>query len=1036
MKESVLKSLMRLFAIVSQVHSIEGVVEARKVVASYLVLVVRPKKVKQYLIMYDFYHNNLRERENKTGDKQLSLLSVKAMIICENANKYLTQKQKILVFTHVLEVLVATEHKELDDVDFVKSIATALKLDDSIFSLCFAFVFNDFNAITEKEHILMVGSKTPYKGFKYLPNEFLKGQLIFLYIKRFDVCLFKMLYHDDQFYFNDNKVELSTTYIFEKGSMLKSPFIGTLYYNDIIKRFLYQQGLPYITFEAKGVDYIFNDGQYGIYPFNFKEDSGQLIGVMGGSGVGKSTLINLLNGNLAPSHGYVLLNGYNVHTEKEKLHGYIGYVPQDDYLIEELTVFENLNYSAQLCFKDDSTKVTLRKVNKVLSSLELNTVKGLKVGSPLNNLISGGQRKRLNIALELIREPYVLFVDEPTSGLSSTDSFKVMDLLKHQSLRGKLVIVNIHQPSSDIFKQFDKLLLLDTGGRVVFHGKPQDALIYLKKYNQLVNAEEGECPSCGNLNPEQILDILESKKVNEYGEYSKERLLSPEIWYKNYAKTLTKVGELVPSTKVLPKISFSLPGNFKQFKIFNIRNILTKFSDKQFFYINLLEAPVLAFILSWFTRYSSGADDSDRGYVFFDNINIPVYIFMSVIVAIFFGLMVSAEDIIRDRKILKREAFLQLNRNNYYNAKIFLLAIILAFQTLSFVLVGNSILHIKGMLFYFWPILWLVAMVAGMAGMNISATLKSVVSIYILIPILLVPQILLGGAMIKFDKLNNHLSKEEYVPLIGDVMPSRWGYEALMVTQFTKNKYQKLLLKEELEESIASYNLNYYIPELRDLISDVKMRTISRRQDNAYLNRLHILSSEIEDLKGVMPGCFDEIEIDDIKNYNISTNAELEKAINCTRLFYIHNLKGAIQKKDNQISKLENEVGGRKELLKLRNQYSNNKVNEIVLDLMEKEKVRLGRNGIIRRTEPIYHYPENNFGRAHFFSPVKKLGNYYIETFWFNALVLCVMIFVFYLLLIFELFPKLAKQLDPILLKGHWIRIVNEIKNLRDPMLK
>ncbi len=1036
MKESVLKSLMRLFAIVSQVHSVEGLVEARKVVASYLILVVRPAKVKQYLIMYDFYHNNLRERENKTGDKQLSLFSVKAMIICEDANKYLTQKQKILVFTHVLEILAATDHKGFGDVDFVKSIATALKMDDLVFTLCFAFVFNDLESIIEKENILIAGSRSPQKGFKFLHSEFLKGQLVFLYLKKFDVCLFKALDCDDQFRFNDCKVEVGTTYIFEKGAMLKSPFLGTLYYNDIIKRFLYKKGVPNVTFEAIGADYIFRDGEYGIHPFNIKEDSGQLIGVMGGSGVGKSTLLNLLNGNLSPSHGRVLINGYDVHTEKDKLHGYIGYVPQDDYLIEELTVFQNLYYSAQLCFKDDSLKVILRKVNKILSSLDLGAVKDLKVGSPLNNFISGGQRKRLNIALELIREPYVLFVDEPTSGLSSTDSLKVMDLLKFQSLRGKLVMVNIHQPSSDIFKQFDKLIVLDTGGRIVFHGKPQDSLVFLKKYNQLVNAEEGECPSCGNLNPEQILDILESKRVNDYGEYSKERLLSPETWYQNYTKTLTRAEDVVPTAKVLPEIEFSLPGNFRQFKIFNIRNVLSRYSDKQFLYINLLEAPVLAFILSWFSKYSSGVDGSANEYVFYDNINIPVYIFMSVIVAVFFGLMISAGDIIRDKKILKREAFLRLNRNNYYNAKVFLMAILLAFQTFAFVFVGNSFLQIKGMLLYFWPILWLVAMVAGLVGMNISATLKSVVSIYILIPLLLVPQILLGGAMIRFDKLNNQLGSVEYVPLSGDIMPSRWGYEALMVTQFTKNKYQKLLFNEELEESNTSYHLNYYIPELKSLISDVKMQAISPSHSNAYLNKVHVLQSEIEDIKEGMPQCFEKINSEDLENYNISVNAELERAMNCIKTYYIHNLREAKQAKDEKILMLEKQMGGTNELLQLRDRYSNNKLNEIVLDQMGSDKVRLTKNGIVRWSEPVYHFPENKWGRAHFFAPVKKLGNYYIETFWFNALVLVIMILVFYLMLIFELFPKLAKQLEPVRIRGLWQNFIKDIRLLKDPILR
>ena len=129
---------------------------------------------------------------------------------------------------------------------------------------------------------------------------------------------------------------------------------------------------------------------------------------------------------------------------------------------------------------------------QTLKSIGLYETKDLKVGSPLKRLFSGGQRKRLNIALELIREPSIMFVDEPTSGLSSRDSENIMDLLKELSLKGKLIFVVIHQPSSDIFKMFDKLIILDRGGYPIYNGNPVDAVIYFKRLVQHVNSEESE----------------------------------------------------------------------------------------------------------------------------------------------------------------------------------------------------------------------------------------------------------------------------------------------------------------------------------------------------------------------------------------------------------------------------------------------------------------------------------------------------------------------------------------------------------------
>ena len=163
-------------------------------------------------------------------------------------------------------------------------------------------------------------------------------------------------------------------------------------------------------------------------------------------------MLNVLNGHLNPSQGEVLINNVNLHKQTAEVEGIIGYIPQDDFLIEDLTVYENLYYAARLCFGDVSLEEIEKLVAKTLSSLGLTEIRDLKVGTPLEKIISGGQRKRVNVGLELLREPQVLFVDEPTSGLSSRDSENIMDLLKELSLKGKLVFVVIHQPSSDIFK--------------------------------------------------------------------------------------------------------------------------------------------------------------------------------------------------------------------------------------------------------------------------------------------------------------------------------------------------------------------------------------------------------------------------------------------------------------------------------------------------------------------------------------------------------------------------------------------------------
>ena len=732
---------------------------------------------------------------------------------------------------------------------------------------------------------------------------------------------------------------------------------------------------------------------------------------MGGSGVGKSTLLNLLNGNLIPKHGRILINGYDLKTEKKQLEGLIGFIPQDDLLIEELTVFQNLYYNARLCFAQLDEQQIQNRVHKLLFELDLYEARNLKVGNPLNKFISGGQRKRLNVALELIREPSILFVDEPTSGLSSSDSEIMIDLLKNQSLKGKLVITNIHQPSSDIYKTFDKLILMDKGGQMAYFGDPLGALIYLKTYNQLVNANEVECSNCGNINPEQALQILEAKKVNEYGDYQNERLIPANEWYINFKNNLEpEYNQAVEVKTNLPANDFKTPSRFNQFRIFGIRNLLSKIADKQYMLINLIEAPGLAFILAWFTKYKIGILGDPSAYVYSENENLPVYLFMVPIVALFIGMMVAAEDIFRDKKIIQRESFLNLSRFSYFNSKVVFMGGLSAIQAFSFVLVGNSLLHIKGMFFYYWLMFFLTAFIANLISLNISATLKSIVSIYIVIPLLLVPQILLGGAMIQFDKLNADITNQKYVPLIGDVMPSRWVYEALAVHQFKENKYQRRLFDIEQQESRASYMMNYHLPELESIISKTEYNIKNNINRLETIRNLNLLSGELIKLEDVLN--YEGIDFKELKpeGYNLSISKAILEYLTSIKIYYSKTLEKLIGEKDRTIQLLSEELGGRENLLALKQNYHNNQLEQLLLRKRETQKLAIVEEEIIPKYEPVFQYPEHRFGRAHFFAPAKRIGDFYIDTYWFNLCILVGFGSLFYLTLITNFFPFLASQ--------------------------
>ncbi len=339
---------------------------------------------------------------------------------------------------------------------------------------------------------------------------------------------------------NGQLLEPLKSYPLNTGSSLRNQQIKPVYYSDIVSLFVGDKVKSRIVFEANHITYQFKNGAVGLHDVGFTEQSGRLVGIMGASGAGKSTLLNVLNGVTKPTEGKVLINGIDIHSDDPSIEGIIGFVSQDDLLIEELTVYQNLYYNAKLCFDNYTEDQLVETVHRVLKNLGLFEIRDIQVGSPLNKKISGGQRKRLNIALELIREPAVLFLDEPTSGLSSRDSENILDLLKELTFKGKLVFVVIHQPSSDIFKMFDRLLILDTGGYLIYNGNPVDSIVYFKSRVQAADWNESECPTCGNVNPEQVFNIVETSVLDEFGQLTHTRRISPKEWSEHFQKNIQR----------------------------------------------------------------------------------------------------------------------------------------------------------------------------------------------------------------------------------------------------------------------------------------------------------------------------------------------------------------------------------------------------------------------------------------------------------------------------------------------------------------
>ena len=1021
MSERILRALMQMFSIIAKVDGISNT--GRSIVESFLKQQLNKEQVEKYLIIFDEFieaqHANTKKKDGSA--KRTSLNSVKVLKICTQINQELEQPQKVIVLIRLLEFIHSSDEISEQENEFVITVADTFNISITEYNQLRAFIEDTAEKIPNAANILVINNKdNGYENAcKHIYCDALTSDVRVIQIVSLGMYALR-IYGNMELQLNGQSISKERVHILTPGSSLRNSKVKPIYYSDIIGRFLADSSKARISFEAKNIEYKFKGGKLGLRNINIREEGGKLIGIMGGSGAGKSTLLNVLNGVEIPSGGQVLINGKNIHVDKKFVEGVIGHVTQDDLLIEELTVYQNLFYNAKLCFGNLNDDEIAKKCHSLLADLGLSETKELKVGSPLEKTISGGQRKRLNIGLELIREPSVLYVDEPTSGLSSRDSENIMDLLKELSLKGKLIFVVIHQPSSDIFKMFDKLQILDVGGYPIYYGNPVDAVSYFKTLVQHVNAEESECWNCGNVNPELIFNIIESKVLDEYGNLTHNRKTSPSEWNKSYVEKIESNIAEIKQQDEIPEAIFKIPNAFKQFKVFITRDVLSKLTNTQYLLINFIEAPLLAFILAYLVKYFNTDASNKEGYVFFKSENLTAYMFMSVVVALFLGLTVSAEEIIRDRKIRKRESFLNLSKGSYLWSKIIIMFTLSALQTFLFVLVGNNLLGVKDMFTDYWLILFSAACFANMLGLNISSAFNSAVTIYILIPFLIIPQLLLAGVVVKFDKLNPTLAKQGGVPLVGEMMASRWAFEALAVNQFKDNKYERNFYKFQKAFSTANYKKNFWKDKILGKISKINRELKENLNSTETEKDFLLLKNELLKEQGFLKNKYNFSGINklNVKDYTTEIEKELKDFLEKINEHYI-NFENKARKQEGELTlKLIAQLG-QDNFIALKDNYTNESLDQLMTNSGDFGERCLELDGrLIQRIDPIYLDPtDSNIGAAHFYAPNKHFMGKLIPTFWFNLAVLWLMSISLMVMLYFEIFKKVLDFFGNINLK-------------------
>ena len=628
------------------------------------------------------------------------------------------------------------------------------------------------------------------------------------------------------------------------------------------------------SLEVVDLNHRFGNSEVALDGISFAVTRGELVCVMGASGSGKSTFLKVLGGQIQPTRGQILLNDLSLYGHLDELKRYVSYIPQEDAFDENLTIEENLQFAAAIRSPHLSQRDRTRRLDSKLVELGLSERKNSVVGSPVKKTLSGGERKRLNIGLDMIGSADVYLFDEPTSGLSSKDSEHVIEIIRGMA-HNKIIIVTIHQPSSKLFQMFHKAILFDKGGRLVFFGTPTDMLRYFAEaeHQHQFGADLGACPSCGTTRPEFIFDVLETPlrdisgdiiyEENNKGQLVAARRYSPEFWRDKYeafrliqdVKQVSLKRDPVPALPKAPeekkrRAHIRWHDEWTQLRTLLRRAFMSKLRNGGNLVITIGVAPVLAVLIATLLRYS----DSGK-YDFASAYHIPTYLFLGLIVAMFLGLTNSADDIIGDRAVLQRERNLNVRLSYYVLAKVLSLGVFALVQCVLFTLIGNWILGIRGMFWIYLGVMLMTAMGGVALGLLISALVAAPKTAANIVPLVLIPQIIMGGALIKYEDMNRNLGfvytfsrwlsehpDEEKnkkmdsklkVPFVCQFIAMRWSYEELIVAQAKLNpltrrqervnaEIRRLAPEAKTPEAIARLN---ELKEVLAILSGLEAKT-------------------------------------------------------------------------------------------------------------------------------------------------------------------------------------------------------------------
>ena len=773
MNRETLSSILKLFAISANKCNSEDSNDIVLKFKTFLSKTIEDRYISEYTAEFE----KALEEYASFSNKRLSLNSVRLIKICNETSRNLSQDDRIQVLFYLEKLLFpANDQSE----EFMRLVADIYEINEKTLDL----IENLHYGNSTGSHPIVCNEKSV--------GEFVILSENLVAIKSFG-----------EISVNNQQIGNEETELIGINSVVSTADHRKYYLKDLIS-------LAETSNNDDKFSLIFNDicikrkGKTFLHPLSCEMHSGELVGVMGRSGSGKTTLLKAIAGAEKSYSEQIFKRSGNEDSQFSR-----SYLPQANALIPLFTVKEHLEQRLDFLQECDNRD---DRIKQALESVELEEFANNIVAKSDGTVwqISGGQQKRLGIAMEMLANPDVFILDEPTSGLSSTDSHKIVALLRKIASEGKVVIASIHQPDYETFMMFDKILIIDDDGYPVFYGTPAESAEYFRRLSGKIDKES---LIETHFNPGVILNMI-TETVHNTENSTPQRITSPEEWYAKFAETNKSIPS--PSIKEAKHRKLNPLKSFASQLKFSFRcDLHNKLRTAMLFAI----PPAMTVAMSLITRFSHSDD-----YAYFSNPNIPAWLMMMLITAFFIGLVLSAHEFIFLRQFHRNEHVIADKSTSLSLAKI---TKYIVHSGIISVLMTLPATAIEGCIFLFpsmFATIWLLTFCGCLTSMILSLFFRSISTVYLLIPIIVIPQMIFSGGLVQYDNFNKNFVKDNGIPLFADIMPIRWADEACMTEAYLVNP-----IEQEIFDAKVSL---YEVAEKLEATSDTAEEAELRKQKN------------------------------------------------------------------------------------------------------------------------------------------------------------------------------------------------------------